>query len=349
MKVLKFGGSSVANAANISRVIDIVLGQHQQDHDIIVVVSAAGGITDSLIQMAEAARSGNDSYQALFEALCRKHQEMIEELLGTNARQPVQTQAQKLCDELDNLLQGVALLKELSTQALDAIMSTGEQLSAQIISAAFNYRGVPCTYVDARELIQTDNKFGHAAVQIEATYQRIAHAFKQQQGLSVMGGFIAADQSGVTTTLGRGGSDYTASLLGAALDAPIIEIWTDVDGVMTADPRHVKGAFPLTSISYEEAGELAHFGAKVIHPKTMKPARLKNIPILIKNTFNPEAPGTLIDGVSKQRQHLVTGVSSLANIALLRLQSSSIKYISEISARVFQALSKEHIEVLLTT
>lgn len=361
MKILKFGGSSVANAKNINKVIQIVTQSPKRRNDI-VVVSALGGVTDDLIRLATLASKGEGDYRTLFKNLCEKHNEVIKKLIKIKNQKSALKEAKEKYDELEKILEGIFLIKELSLRSLDVIMSFGEQLSAQIIGEAINSRGVACKFVDSRNLIKTDDNFGSANVDIPKTYKLISNYFKKGPTLSIMGGFIASTNAGIVTTLGRGGSDYSASLVGAALNVSVIEIWTDVDGVMTADPRKVEKAFPLEEISYEEAGELAHFGAKVIHPKTMKPARLKSIPILIKNTFNPQAKGTKIGKGrvgqasaspkwlrSCEQDFLIKGISSLSNVSLLHLQSNNGKSIGEITAQLFDALCRFDIEVLLTT
>lgn len=296
MKVLKFGGSSVANAHNINKVIDIML-HSSKSHNIVIVVSALGGVTDELLALASVVRDGGDEYKKLFINICDKHNKLIGELiLGVKAHKALEEVGKKY-DELEKTLTDILLSKQLSRKALDMIVSFGEQLSAYIISEVLKSRGVQCNFVDARTIIKTDDNFGEANVDIEESYKLIYNDFKKNHQLSVMGGFIASTKNGVTTTLGRGGSDYTASIVGAALDASVIEIWTDVDGLMTADPRIVKDAIIIPEISYEKAEEMAYLGAKVIHPKTLKPARLKNIPIYIRNTFNPECNGTRISNI----------------------------------------------------
>ncbi|MBI2415168.1 MAG: bifunctional aspartate kinase/homoserine dehydrogenase I [Candidatus Kerfeldbacteria bacterium] len=349
MKILKFGGSSVANAENISKVIQIISKSLNESRGLIVVVSALGGVTDNLIKIASLASAHNDEYKKLLDLLVNQHNETIEKLIDSNGRKLVLRQAQTKYDELSGLLQGIYLLGELPLRALDKIMSFGEQLSAYIISEAIGAKKYSCQFVDSRNLIKTDDSFGSANVDVSKTYELLADYFQSHQGLSIMGGFIASNFDEITTTLGRGGSDYTASLVGAAVNAEVIEIWTDVDGVMTADPRKVKDAFPLSQISYEEAGELAHFGAKVIHPKTMKPARLKNIPIDIKNTFNPQAAGTRIGNGQSDQNFLIKGISSLGDIALLRVQSNNGKSIGEVAAKIFDVFSRCEVEVLLIT
>jgi len=349
MKILKFGGSSVANAENISKVIQIISKSLNKSRGLIVVVSALGGVTDNLIKIASLASVRDDEYKKLLDSLVSQHNQTIEKLIDSNGRKSVLKEAQTKYDELSESLQGIYLLGELSPRALDKIMSFGEQLSAYIVSEAIKAKKISCRFVDSRTLIKTDNNFGSANVDIKKTYELLADYFQSHQELSIMGGFIASTADEITTTLGRGGSDYTASLVGAAINAEVVEIWTDVDGVLTADPRKVKDAFPLSQISYEEAGELAHFGAKVIHPKTMKPARLKNIPIDIKNTFNPQAVGTRISNGQSEQNFLIKGISSLGGIALVRMQSNNGKSIGEIAAKIFDVFSRYEIEVLLVT
>lgn len=349
MKILKFGGSSVANAENIKKVIQIVDNSSKKHRDLVVVVSALGGVTDSLIKIAFLAADNQSEYQALMEEIFAQHNQAIKKLVKSNKQKQVLAEIEKNYHELKETLQGIALLGELSLRSLDKVMSFGEQLSAFIISEAMNNQKAVCRFVDARTLIKTDNNFGSANVEMQKTFKLISTYFKINPGLSLMGGFIASNDEGITTTLGRGGSDYTASLVGAALEAEVVEIWTDVDGVMTADPRKVAEAFPLLRISYEEAGELAHFGAKVIHPKTMKPAQLKNIPIDIKNTFNPQGKGTRINNEKSKQGFLITGISSLNKVALLRIQSNNDISIGEIATRIFDILSRLDIEILLIT
>lgn len=349
MKVIKFGGSSVASAENINRVIEIILKSQKEAEQILVVVSAFGGVTDDLIKLGSLAVTNEKKMRSLFRQLSEKHETIVSQLVKPSKRGKITEEVRKKCRELQKVCMGVSLVKELSPRTLDTITSFGEQLSSYIICKAIEDRGVACDLVDARMLITTDDAYGSANVETQSTYKQIADYFRNSSALSIMGGFIAATEDGITTTLGRGGSDYTASLVGAAADASAIEIWTDVDGVMTADPRAVTKAFSVSEISYEEAGELAHFGAKVIHPKTMKPARLKNIPIYIKNTFNPNHSGTKISNATPKNGFPITGISTLGNISLLQVQLNNEKTIGEIAARLFDTLHRAGIEILLTT
>ncbi len=349
MKILKFGGSSVANSENVQKVLAIIAEAAKSRQDLIIVVSALGGVTDNLIKAAGLAAQRRPAYRVIYKKICAQHSQVIKQLISTKVRPKVLAQTRQKYRELSAALEGIWLLQELSPRSLDTVMSFGEQLSAYIIGQAISGHGRACRFVDAREFIKTDHNFGNANVDLAKTYQLAAKYFKSRARLSIMGGFIASSHDGLTTTLGRGGSDYSAALMGAALNTEEIQIWTDVDGVLTADPRMVKNAFPLLKISYEEAGELAHFGAKVIHPKTMKPARRRGIPIHIKNTFNPLAAGTIINNDQADHDFPVKGISSLDRVCLVRIQSTNGKSIGEIATKLFDALARAAIEILLTT
>ncbi len=294
MKILKFGGSSVADAKNINKVLDIILKLQKTGENIIVVVSALGGVTDDLLTIISLALNGENKYRKIFDVMCDRHNQVIQELINLEDRKRVSKQIGKKFKELEEVVQSIFFATNAPPHLRDTVVSFGEQLSAYLISEVIKSRGIESNFVDARALIKTDENFGEANVDIGDSYKLISEYFTKNRALSVMGGFIASTKEGVTTTLGRGGSDYTASLVGAALNAGAIEIWTDVDGLMTADPRKVNNAIIIPEISYEKAEEMANAGAKVIHPKTMKPAKLKNIPIYIKNTFNPKSKGTKI-------------------------------------------------------
>lgn len=350
MKVMKFGGTSVANAENIKKIIAIAKTSLQSDDQAVVVVSALSGVTDGLIDLATKAANGDASYKIAFKTLCDQHTQVINALIAPDRKATVTELVNAKYHELETMLSGLFLIKEASPRSLDYVTSFGEQLSSYIISEIIISQGLPAQFIDARQIIKTDSNFGSANVDINLSYAAIANAIGTAKSpLYVMGGFIGSTEDGVTTTLGRGGSDYTASLVGAGVNADVVEIWTDVDGILTADPRKVPKAFPLKEILYEEAAELAHFGAKVIHPKTMRPARLKNIPITIKNTFNPSAPGTKISNTATTHDYYIKGITVLNNISLLRIQSSNGKNISVIVARLFDLLHHADIDVLLTT
>ncbi|OGI94628.1 hypothetical protein A3A03_01130 [Candidatus Nomurabacteria bacterium RIFCSPLOWO2_01_FULL_40_18] len=302
MKVLKFGGTSVAHASNIDKVIDIIFDAKKKGDDIVVVVSALSGITDNLIMLANLASKGDLKYKTIFKAICGRHDQAIAELIDSKDREKVLAEINKKYNELEMIVKNSFSKKGLLLSELDAVMSFGERLSSFVIGEGIKNRGVSCEFVDSRKVIKTDDNFGAANVDLEKSYKLIAERLTGK-ALSIMGGFIASTKDGLTTTLSRGGSDYTASLVGAALDASVIEIWTDVDGIMTEDPKKMKNALLIREISYEKAEEMAYNGAKVIHPKTIRPAVLKNIPIYVKNTFNPMGGGTRISNqVSKNEK-----------------------------------------------
>ena len=298
VKVLKFGGTSVAHASNINKVIDIIFDSQKQGEKMVVVVSALSGVTDNLIVLANLASQKDIKYKIVFKAICGRHNQAIKELVDSKKQKQVSKEINKKYKELEKIVKNIFQTKKLPLRSLDAVMSFGEQLSAYIISEAIKNRGVNCEFVDSRTIIKTDENFGEANVDIKNSYKLTSKKLKNKK-LSVMGGFIASTKKGETTTLGRGGSDYTASLVGAALDASVIEIWTDVDGIMTEDPKKMKTALLIPEITYEKAEEMAYNGAKVIHPKTIKPAVLKNIHIYVKNTFNPTGRGTKISNGKK--------------------------------------------------
>lgn len=298
IKIMKFGGSSVADADKINRVIEIVLKSRQDGDKIVVVVSALGGITDQLIRLADLAKKGDEGYKILLEEICERHDQAVEKLVAPRNRGKLFSAIKKKYSELEGALKKIFSKNskggKISPRLLDAVVGFGERLSSRIAAEAIKNRGIACEFVDSRKIIKTDDNFGSANVEIETSYNLISGRFERMGDIFVMGGFIGSTKDGADTTLGRGGSDYTASLVGAALRAAAIEIWTDVDGLMTADPRKIKEAVTIAEISYEEAERMANSGAKVIHPKTMRPAQLKNIPIYIKNTFNPRGRSTKI-------------------------------------------------------
>jgi aspartokinase/homoserine dehydrogenase 1 len=346
MKVLKFGGSSVQTPERIRNVVKIIKADKQAR---VVVCSAFGGITDQLISTAKMAEQGDEDYKNLFKEIEKRHIDAAKELIEIKRQSSVVAQVKNLLNELEELLEGIFLLRELSKRTLDNIVSFGERFSCYIISEYAKDEGLNASYLDTRKVIKTNNNFTNAAVDFEATDKLIRQYIAQHPELQIATGFIGSNAEGVTTTLGRGGSDYTVSIFGAALDASAIEIWTDVDGVMTADPRKVAQAFPVPTLTYEEAMELSHFGAKVIYPPTMVPALKKNIPILIRNTFNPDFKGSIIYNQSSNDGKAVKGITSISNIALLRVQGSGMVGVAGVSARLFGALAKESISVILIT
>ncbi len=296
MKVLKFGGSSLASPARVREVARIILEERRRE-PIIVVVSAFQGVTNQLVDCARLAERGDSTYERTLQDIARRHRSAVARLVGRRSR--VQAEAERLLTELRDTLHGIFLLRHCPLQALDMTASFGERLSALIVAAHLNRRH-PAIFVDSRQFVVTDDQFTQAAVAFaktnRATRTYFAKLFRRHSGrvIPIVTGFIAATPDGRTTTIGRNGSDYSAAIVGAAVGVSSIEIWTDVDGVLSADPKAVPAAFPLPQISYEEAMELSYFGAKVLHSATIAPAIAKRIPILIKNTLNPGAPGTLI-------------------------------------------------------
>ncbi|HEY8399609.1 MAG TPA: aspartate kinase, partial [Cytophagaceae bacterium] len=313
MKVLKFGGTSVGSADNIKKVAEILISYKKKKEDFVVVFSAMSGVTNQLIDVAQKASQTNEEYLQVLKGIEQKHINTVKSLINIKVQSKVVANVKMMINELEDLLHGVFLLKELSLRTQDLVLSFGERLSAYIITEYMIQSGVPAEFVDARRLIKTDASFGSAKINFNLTNKNIKEHFKKSKGLQIVTGFIASTEKEETTTLGRGGSDYTASVIAAALGADEIEIWTDVDGVMTADPKKVKRAFTLPAISYVEAMEMSHFGAKVIYPPTLQPAFSKKIPIWIKNTFNPEFEGTLISEKTKGGDYLIKGITSIEN------------------------------------
>lgn len=349
MQVLKFGGSSVANGENINKVVELVRQALTKDR-IILVVSALGGITDMLIQAGTSAAAGEELYKDQLQEIERRHLETVKFLLPLTRQSSALSLVKTRCNEIEDICSGVFLLGELSPRTQDKIVSYGELLSSLIIAARFSALDIDQQWKDARELIRTDSRFGHAAVDFSHTNQQItAFIDGSPSPLFILPGFIASDEKGVTTTLGRGGSDYTAAILAAAVAASRLEIWTDVSGMMTADPRLVSNVKKIPHISYQEAMELSHFGAKVIYPPTIQPVMKKDIPVWIKNTFSPEDPGTVIERAAVRNGSAIRGISSIPRIALLSLEGSGMVGIPGFSKRLFEALSGHQINVILIT
>lgn len=349
MQVLKFGGTSVANADNISKVIAIVKGKLETGK-VTIVVSALGGVTDLLLQAAVLASEGDEAFREKLNTIEHRHLDAVKQLIPVTHQSQLLSLAKKSCNEIEDICNGIFLLRELTARSRDRIASYGEWLSSQIIAAACKAQGVENTWKDARELIVTNSNFTNAEVDFTATHQNINDFFQHHAAtLFVLPGFIAANHDGITTTLGRGGSDYTAAIVAGALPADLLEIWTDVSGMMTADPRLTANARIIPHISYQEAMELSHFGAKVIYPPTIQPVMTKNIPVWIKNTFAPSDPGTLIESVASRNGNIVRGISSINSIALLSLEGSGMIGIPGFSKRLFEALSHEKINVILIT
>ena len=346
MKVMKFGGSSLADSSRIRGVAAIVRNA-MEDEPVAIVLSAMKGITDSLISAARRAELGDPGYTQVLEDLRRRHMTTIEELLPEeNAEEPI-TVISSLVDELFDLLHGVELIRECSDRTMDLVLSFGERLNCLTFAAFLTASGQPAEFVDARDMILTDSTHGSAVVDYTETYQRTARRLHRAAGIPVITGFVASSADGVTTTLGRNGSDYTASLVGAAVSASAVEIWTDVDGVMSADPRCVPQSFVIPEISLQEAMELSYFGAEVIHPYTMLPAVERDIPLWIKNTLNPSARGTRISGHPVPHERAITGLASVGDVALINVEGGGMLGIPGMASRVFGALAKAGVNIIM--
>ncbi len=350
MRVLKFGGSSVANANNIKSVINILQQSVEKDGNIIIVLSAFGGATDNLLEAASLASEGDISYKEKLQVIEHRHLSTVRELIPLDRQSSILSMVKKRCNEIEDICNGVFLLKELSMRTKDKIISYGELLSSQIFAAKLKALEINSEWKDARELIITNSQFGAANVDFALTNEKINDFFKlMKSSVCIVPGFISSDKNGNTTTLGRGGSDYTAAVIGAALNVSGVEIWTDVSGMMTADPRLVTNAKIIQELSYQEAMELSHFGAKVIYPPTIQPVMNKGIPVSIKNTFSPGDSGTLIHNNIDKNGNTIRGISSIGSLALLSLEGSGMVGIPGFSKRLFESLSGEKINVILIT
>lgn len=344
MKVLKFGGTSVGSVDGLKHVKDIVENCTEQ---VIVVVSALGGITDVLISTAREAAKGEPSYLEKYVGIVRRHHDIIKEVVPENAREDVSAIVTPLLEELGNIYRGVNLIRDLSPRTLDIVVSYGERLSSAIISRVINNAKL----FDARKFIVTRNQFNKHILDTERTNKLIHQTFDNAEfKTAVVPGFIASDREGDITNLGRGGSDYTAAIIAATLDADILEIWTDVDGFMTADPRVISKAYVIEHLTFPEAMELCNFGAKVIYPPTIYPVFHKNIPIRVKNTFNSTAEGTLISSAHRSNEEkAIKGISSINDTSLITISGLGMVGIIGINARIFDTLAKNGISVFLVS
>lgn len=341
MKVLKFGGSSVGSEAGILSVRKIV--ESQQD-DVIVVVSALGGITDKLIVTARMAADGNPKYEHELRSMQERHESMIHAVVPAANRRKAYGSVRKMFGELTNIMNGLSLIHELSSSTLDTVVSYGERLSSQIVAQMID--GI--VLYDSRSFIRTEH--GRRTIDGAKTDRLIRETFAQLPHRSVVPGFISSDtETGEITNLGRGGSDYTASLIAAAMGADALEIWTDVDGFMTADPRVISSAYTIRELSYVEAMELCNFGAKVVYPPTIYPVTLKNIPILIKNTFNPDAEGTVIVKELPAGNKSIKGISSINDTALITMSGLGMVGVIGVNFRIFRALAGKGISVFMVS
>ena len=344
MKVLKFGGTSVGSVESILSVKRIV---ERQEEPVIVVVSALGGITDKLIRTGQMAVDGDQLYQKSFREIAVRHEEMIGAILPAGKkRDGLLAQVNELLEELRSIYQGVYLIHDLSPKTQAAIVSYGERISSRIVATLID----GAEWFDSREFIKTEFKAGKNRLVRELTNTLIRQTWQQVPKISIVGGFISTDaESGEVTNLGRGGSDYTASIIAAALDASVLEIWTDVDGFMTADPRVISSAYVIPELSYIEAMELSNFGAKVVYPPTIYPVCIKHIPILIKNTFNPDAPGTIIKDEVQDDSRSIKGISSIKGTTLITVSGLSMVGVIGVNRRIFTCLADNGISVFMVS
>ncbi|MCD8207467.1 MAG: aspartate kinase, partial [Bacteroidales bacterium] len=344
MKVLKFGGTSVASCACLSTLKTIV-EQESGTQDVVVVVSAVGGITDRLHHTALLAAQGDEEWEDEYDGIAAQHTRLIGEVFPSGEkRETLLSEINALLEQLRSIYFGVYLIRDLSAKTRDTILSYGERLSSRIIATLLR----EAKWMDSREFVKTTDKGGKRLIHSELTAKLIQQAFADRTPITLVPGFIASDKdTGETTTLGRGGSDYTASLIAAALDADVLEIWTDVDGFMTADPHIIKTAYTINELSYVEAMELCNFGAKVIYPPTIYPVCVKNIPIRVKNTFNPTGAGTLIKENVSGDGKLIRGISSISGSALVHISGLSMVGVIGVNQRIFTALTDNDISVFM--
>ncbi len=344
MKVIKFGGTSVGSVESILSVKRIV---ERQTEPVIVVVSALGGITDKLIKTSQMAVEGDQLYQKSFEEIKTRHEEMITAIIPAGEKRDKLMEAVgQLLEELRSIYQGVYLIRDLSPKIQAAIVSYGERISSQIVATLVD----GAVWFDSRKFIKTEFKAGKHRLVKELTNELVRETWQNIPGVSLVGGFISTDvESGEVTNLGRGGSDYTASIIAAALDASVLEIWTDVDGFMTADPRVISSAYVIPELSYIEAMELSNFGAKVVYPPTIYPVCIKHIPILIKNTFNPDAPGSIIKDEVQDDSRSIKGISSIKGTTLITVSGLSMVGVIGVNRRIFTCLADNGISVFMVS
>lgn len=349
MKIVKFGGSSVGSGQSIQNVLSILQNKYASGEKFIVVSSAMSGVTNILTELAQIASEGKDFKKGLIE-IEQRHFTVIKEMITVKNQNPAFTQIKIFINEIEDLLQGVYSLRELSLQSKDLILSYGEKCSTFLLSQIAKQYFSESIYVDTSNLIKTDSNFGNARVHTPVTEHLLQEFYKEHlHQILFFTGFIASNENNRITTLGRGGSDYTAAIIAAALDAKEIELWSDVDGMLTADPRVVKKAFSLSELSYTEAMELSYFGAKVIYPPAMIPAFRKKIPIVLKNTFNPSFKGTRIEEHTHKNAYPIRGISSIDEISLINITGSGMIGKIGFSGKLFSLLAREHINVILIT
>ena len=346
-KILKFGGSSVADAACIQSVAQIIANAHTPGNEIYIVLSAMQGVTDALIKIAGDVRDGKFLAPAL-QSLLDKHEAVMLQL-GLDTDMELVTSFRQLSTEMKDHLPRCPGASVDFNMWKDVLLGFGELLSARIMSAYLRSKLIDAELLDARKVVITDSNYGNAYVHYQRSYDRIREYVSNHGRLQVITGFLGANEYGNATTLGRSGSDYSASIFGAALNVDQIEIWTDVDGILTANPKVVNKTVPIPELTYEEAMELAHAGAKVIFPPTMIPAMYKRIPIVVKNTFRPDQPGTRISPDRSLQGKITVGLSSVSNVSLLRMQGAGMVGVKGINARLFSCLADKGISVMLVS
>ncbi len=347
--VMKFGGTSVGDGERIARVADLIAEAVGRDDQVVAVVSAMSGVTDALVRAARTAAEGDGTtFRRVKTDLLVRHLVAVDQAVGNGA--DLRDEITEALENFEQLCHSIYILGECTPRALDMVSSLGERFTSRILAATLNHRGIQAEAIDATEIIITDDNFGAANPIMELTCPRTRERLEpllEAGSVPVVTGFIGATQDGVTTTLGRGGSDYTAALVGRCLEADEVWIWTDVDGVMTADPRIVPDARTLPEISYAEAAELSYFGAKVLHPKTIRPAIERGIPLRIKNTFNPDGPDTLITQEATQDRRPVKAVTAIRNLSLITVAGRGMLGVPGVAAKVFSAVAREGISVLM--
>jgi aspartokinase/homoserine dehydrogenase 1 len=348
MLVLKFGGTSVLNSENIKKIIAIIKQKKETTKNLFVVVSAMGGVTDKLLTCASLAMKKDQSYLQIIQEIEDRHLSAIEELIPIQYHIEIKGKIKLLLGELENVCKGIYILQEFSPNVNAQLVSFGELLSSNIISQALHYSGIKNTWLDSRDLITTVDNNQPLKVDFELTNKTIEAKLKGVE-IGILPGFIARTKSGHPSTLGRGGSDYTSAIIAGALNADCLEIWSDVEGMYTSDPRLVEGAYSIDELSYEEAMELSYFGAKVLYTPTIHPLLEKNISLLLKNTFNPEHKGTLITSSGGNSQAVVKGLSCVNNMAMITITGSGMVGIPGIAARFFNTLSVKNINVYFIT
>lgn len=346
MKVRKFGGSSIADGEIIKKTVKIILSDNESNP---VVFSAMKGITNLLIEASKKAEASDISYKKIISEIRDRHHHTIAVLFDQKEKQTVLESVDVLISELTDILHGVELVQECSLRTADLIMSFGERLNCTIITEYFNVLDIPAQMIDTRKLILTNDNYGNSTVYLEKSFEKIREALSDKNKLYVITGFIASSEKGITTTLGRNGSDYTASIIGAALHVDVVEIWTDVNGVLTADPRVVKKAHTIPRLTIEEAMELSYFGAEVIHPYTLLPTVEMNIPVIIKNTMNPSGEGTMISTKPVTRERAITGIASIDSVSFINVEGGGMLGIPGIASSIFSAMAEASVNIIMIT